>query len=233
MLARLLPKAPFALALAIAFPCVGATVTLVATDSGFYSQAGLHTPANQNYLTGLFGDERRSFFVFDLSSVSGTVNSARLRLYNPQVNQLLGYVSPDPTETLNIYDVAASAAAVTGGTAGVGGFADLGSGTLFGSRSVSAADNGTVVEIILNASAVAALDSSSGLFLFGGALGTLSGAANEYVFGFSTVSFVPDDVRELVLEVTPDQGTLVPEPSTIQVAVLALLARRAAGLGRR
>jgi hypothetical protein len=39
------------------------------------------------------------------------------------------------------------AADITGNTAGVAGFADLGSGTLYGTREVSASDNGIVVEM--------------------------------------------------------------------------------------
>lgn len=226
----------FALVLAVSTSAFSATVTLEAADSGWYRSDGAHAPQNQNYQTGLFeGTERRSFFVFDLSAVSGTVTAATLRLFNPLVSPTLpGYVSPDPSETLEIYDVTIPAALVTGAAAGVGGFSDLGSGTLYGSRAVSAADNGTVVEIVLNASAVAAIDSGSGLFLLGGALSTLSGTESQYVFGFSKVSFVPEDVRQLVLEVREE--TPVPEPSTVgltSLGALALLARRSWRPGRR
>lgn len=219
----------FALVLAASNSALSATVTLDATDSGWYRSDGVHTPQNQNYQTGFFdGTERRSFFVFDLSTVSGTVTAATLRLFNPLVSPTLtGYQSPDPSETLEIYDVTTSAASVTGAAAGVGGFSDFGSGTLYGSKTVSAADNGTVVEIVLNASAVAAIDSGSGLFLLGGALSTLSGTENQYVFGFSTASFAGDDVRQLVLEVREE--TPIPEPSTVGLTVLGALAF----LGRR
>lgn len=206
---------------AIAMLCAGAfnktdaaTVTLDALDSGFYNSAGVHMPNNQTYITGRFGNENRSFLVFDTSSVSGTILGATLRLFNPEVSQFLhGYVSPDATETLNIYDVSTPASDIRGNTAGLAGFADLGSGTLLGTRTVSAADNGTVIEIQLNAAGVAALTSSSGLFVLGGALGSLSGTADQYVFGFSTASFVPDHTRQLVLDVEP-----VPEPATIGLA---------------
>ncbi len=223
-------------ALAATIPAFSATVTLDAVDTGWYRSDGVHTPQNQNYQTGIFDStERRSFFVFDLSAVSGTVAAATLRLYNPLVSPTLpGYVSPDPTETLEIYDVTTSAASVTGSTAGVAGFTDLGSGTLYGTKTVSAADNGTVVEVALNGAAVAALDSSSGLFLFGGVLSTLSGTANQYVFGFSTTSFAGNDVRQLVLEVR--DITPVPEPATTgltALGALALIARLAWRPGRR
>jgi hypothetical protein len=214
----------FALLCMAALTCGGATVTLDALDSGFYFADGRHNPAIENYLTGLFTTEHRSFFVFDLSSVSGTINSATLRLFNPDVSPILpGYVSPDPTETLNIYDVTTPAGDITGNTAGVNGFNDLGSGTLYGTRVVSAADNGTVVEIALTNAAVTDMNSAAGLFLLGGALGTI-GTGNQYVFGFSMTSFVPDKTRQLVLDVTP-----IPEPSTAALmafGALTLLAVR-------
>jgi hypothetical protein len=206
---------------AASLPCHGATVALDAVDSGFYLADGTHNPASENYLTGLFNViGRHSFFVFDLSGVSGTINSAALRLFNPQVSPALpGYVSPDPTETLDIYDVSSSVASITGNTAGVGGFVDLGSGVLYGKRVVSAADNGTVVGILLNSSALTDLNSATGLFLLGGALGTIDGGSDQYVFGFSMSSFVADTTRQLVLEVT--NGT-APEPGTLALLGLGL-----------
>ena len=205
-------------------PCHAAIITLDAIDSGSYQASGLHNPSIENYLTGIFLTEHRSFVLFDLSSIEGAIRSATLRLFNPEVSEFLhGYVSPDPTETLNIYDVTTSPTAITGNTAGVGGFEDLGSGELYGSRVVSAADNGFVVEIILNTAALADLNSAGGLFLFGGGLGTLSGAADQHVFGFSMAGFVSDHTRQLVLDVQS-----VPEPSLLVPMALAML-----GLGWR
>jgi len=217
----------FALLLASAAVCPAASVTVTAVDSGAYSSAGAHTPGNQNYITGTFTTERRSFFAFDLSSVAGTVNSAKLRLFNPEVSAFLhGYSSPDPTETLNIYDVTTPAANIIDSTAGVAGFNDLGSGTLFGTQTVSAADNGFVVEIVLNADAIAALNArGSGLFVFGGALSTISGPGDQHVFGFSMTPFVDTKTRELVLDVTA-----VPEPSTIGLMLAAVALTGAARL---
>ena len=211
-----------------ALPCSSAPITLDALDSGAYTAAGAHDPANENYLTGIFnGGETRSFFLFDLSSISGTIESATLRLFNPEVSQFLhGYVSPDPTETLNVYDVAAPPALLTGGSAGGEGFADLGSGTLYGSTIVSSASNGQLVDITLNAAALAALNAADGQFVLGTALGSLSGGANQYAFGFSMTSFVADHTRQLLLDVAPVAP--VPEPAT-----LALFAAGAATIGIR
>jgi hypothetical protein len=209
---------------AAASPAAAAPVTIEALDSGFYQPNGLHVVGNQNYLTGLFGNEHRSFFLFDLSTVTGTINSATLRLFNPEVSQFLhGYVSPDPTETLNFFDVTTAAASIADGTGGVAAFADLASGTLYGSQIVSAADNGTVIEITLNNLALADLNAATGIFAIGGALGTIDGIAAQYVFGFSMAAFVEDHTRQLVLDVTA-----VPEPPlpVLLVAVTIALSVR-------
>lgn len=83
---------------------------------------------------------------------------------------------------------------------------------------MNAADNGFVVEIALSSAALADLNSATGLFLFGGALGTLSGTADQHVFGFSMAGFVSDHTRQLVLNVES-----VPEPSLLVVTVLGVL----------
>jgi hypothetical protein len=212
---------------AAAKPVAAAPVTIDAVDSGFYFSNGTHNPAIETFLTGLlFGSEHRSFLVFDLSSITGTISAATMRLFNPEVSPFQhGYVSPDPTETLTFYDVTAAAADLTGNTAGVAGFADLGSGTLYGTTTVSAADNGTVIEIALNNAAVGDLNAATGLFAFGGALPSIDGPADQYVFGFSMVDFVADHTRQLVLEIAD-----IPEPSLILLAGIAaagLMVRRA------
>ncbi len=137
-------------------------------------------------------------------------------------------MSPDPTETLNFYDVTTPAADITGNLAGIAGFNDLGSGTLFGTRTVSSADSGQLLSISLNTSAITALNGGTGLFVIGGALGTISGPADQYVFGFSMASFVDNHTRQLVLEVSA-----VPEPSTAGFAAIGIVLIAAATVIRR
>ncbi|WP_162914529.1 PEP-CTERM sorting domain-containing protein [Desertibaculum subflavum] len=200
-----------------------AAIAVDATASGAYNAAGARVGTTENFLTGQLGQTvRRSYLAFDLSGVTGTVTAAKLRLFNPEVSQFLhGYVSPQASETLAFYDVTTLAAAFLDGTAGVAGFADLGTGILFGTRSVSAADNGTVIEIDLNAAALAALNAAAGGdFLLGGALTSIAGIFDQYVFGFTMVDFVADHTRQLVLEVAP---AAVPEPSALLIAGTGLL----------
>jgi hypothetical protein len=217
---RRVVSAVLAVAALSVVPVSAATIQLTASDSGFYDSAGNHTAQNQNYLTGRFdGSERRSFFVFDLASVSGTVTAATLNLYNPDVSPTLkGYVSPDPTESLSVFDVSTPLSTLTLGGVGIAGvFDDLGTGLEVGSVMVSPADNGQTVAIVFNANGLAALNAGlGGTIAFGSAITTLSGSAgNEFVFGFSTVSFAGGDVRRLDL-------TVVPEPTTLALFVLVL-----------
>lgn len=206
---------------ALAAPASAAILSVTASDSGSYSQAGNHTPQNQNYITGRFDTtERRSFFVFDLTGVSGPVTAASLNLFNPDVSPFLkGYVSPDPSETLAVFDVSTPIATLTLGGVGIAGvFDDLGTGAEYGAVVVSSADNGQTVSVVFNALGIDAINAAlGGSIAFGGALTTLGASiAGEHVFGFSTADFAGGDVRRLDL-------TVVPEPSTPALLGLALV----------
>jgi len=196
-------------------------VTIDATDRGHYEDDGDHDSTNTNYIVGEVPSgsvQYHNFFVFDLSSVSGTIISAELRLRNPAG----GFSSTDATETYEIFDVSTSTATLTGGGAGlVAVYADLASGTMYASQVVSAADNGTTIVIPLNAAAISDLNAASGLFAFGGVLTTtVVGGANEFLFGLTGSPSVLADTQ---LVVTTDETAAVPEPSTFVLAALGLL----------
>jgi len=203
-------------------------ITLNATLSGWYDSTGSHVPANDNYFTGTNTFDLHSYFVFDLSTVSGTITGATLRLYNPSADNNIGDGYGGSPSTLTIYDVSTSTATLaafqgTGATGQTGIFTDLGSGTAYGSQGVSSTDNGQFVSVTLNAAALGDLNAGIGNpFAFGGALPPSSG---NYVFAFTGASAgVPTSVNELVLT-TEASGPVVPEPATT-----TLLAFGAAGL---
>ncbi|MFO0798570.1 MAG: S8 family serine peptidase [Gemmataceae bacterium] len=196
------------------------TPALTAADSGWYTQAGFHDPSNTNFLVGLYTfastNEYRDWFLFNVPVLPGPVASARIEIFNPSSPN--GYQSPDATETYTLFDVTTSIASLTGGTAGVAGFADLGSGVSYGSVTVSAASNGTLVVISLNAAGLAAVAAAQGgQFAVGGALTTISGAANQFLFG-GTNSGV---TRQLVIETTAPSDwysvTLAGDQTALQV----------------
>jgi hypothetical protein len=188
-----------------------ASITLNATDTGQYTDAGFHDPTNPNYLAGQITGFAtfRNWATFDLSTLAGqTITGASLALYNP----LPGYSSPDATETYTLFDVSTDIATLqAGGSGKTSIYTDLGDGTIYGTRSVSAADNDTVVVTLFNAAGVGALNlATGGSFAVGGAVTTLSGSGSQYLFGNSG-----SGVRELRLELADNSVTAVPEPTSL------------------
>jgi PKD domain/RTX calcium-binding nonapeptide repeat (4 copies) len=172
------------------------TLTLNATDSGWWDSTGFHSSTNKNYVAGQNTPSQlaRDYFVFNLAGVSQTITGAQVRLTNPAG----GYVSPDPTETYAVFDVSTPLGALqASGSGQLGIYNDLGTGTNFATRTFSAADNGQLVAIPLNASGVAALDAArGGSVAVGGALTSIAGTATQFVFAFTGA---PSDVKQLVL----------------------------------
>jgi PEP-CTERM motif-containing protein len=204
-----------------------ATIVIPATTSGWYTESSSSGQSNENYLVGMRGGEYRNFFVFDLTSLlNEAVVSATLRLWNPIADppdQIYdGYESVDPTETYEVVEVTTPAATLLLGALAAPVYQDLGDGTAYASRVFSAADNGTNVDIALNAAAVAAIDSAVGLYALGGHLTTLGNSPFdlETVFGGTSDT----SLRELVIETAP-----VPEPASgalVAIGVIAMAARR-------
>jgi hypothetical protein len=170
-------------------------VNIDATDHGWYNSKGEHTPTNVNYYAGdtLSGRDVHNFFVFDLSGVTQQITAAKLALTLPSAG---GYNSQDPSETFELHDVTSSISNLVAGTGGVDAYSDLGAGTVYGSRTITPADSGSVVEITLNSSAVAALDAAPGLFALGGSLTSLDPATNhEFIFGNTHLGVVVTQLR--------------------------------------
>jgi len=201
-----------------------ATLTLDAVSRGAYRSdtgafgTGFAGTSDGNYLTGLHQlggpAEYRSFFIFDLSTVTDTIVAATFEV------TLVGMFSDTGSETVALYDIA-DPVSIGNNTAGAAGFADLGSGTTYASRTFTLADPAhSLIPIGLNAAAVADMNAATSLFGFGGALTSIApGVYDQTVFWFS--DFYP--VR-LTVETQPASAP-VPEPSS-----LLLLCSGAAGL---
>src|SRR5262245_29463868 len=167
-----------------AVPALATTITISAIDSGTYTSSGFHLATNKNYTTGISGGtEVRSYFVFNLPSFSEPILSATLELSNPPN----GYTSPDAFEIFQLNDVLTPISLLEATSFGATEvFNDLGSGVTYGTRGVSVTDNGTLVTMTLNASAISAITAAGGgTWALGGALTTLGGATNEFMFGFT------------------------------------------------
>jgi hypothetical protein len=187
---------------------------LLAFGQGWIRQdgAGNGSFASNNFIAGNCGandcgiGEFRNFFRFDVSSISGPISSAVLKLNTSNVQ-------PEQAATVG-YSISSTSSLT---------FADLGTGTLFGSRNYTNADDFTVQSIALNGAGLAALLAGGTDFIISGRVTspTLFGPseANQFVFGSSFGG------AELVVT------TGVPEPSTwammlIGFAGLAFATRR-------
>jgi len=206
-----------------------ATITLDATSRGWFTSGGLGIggTAGSNYLAGEYEtQEYRNYFTFDLSGVTDLIVSASLRITAGT------YRSPDASETFALFDVSTPFASLTDGTGGVAAFTDLGSGTSYGSRAFTASDPYDIpVTFALNGAALTNLQAAVGaLFGMGGAITTISGSADQLVFGGT--GFNGGAPVQLALETAPappPPPPAVPEPATLTLlgtGLITLTARR-------
>lgn len=201
---------------------INVPVSVQGMFSSFGQNNGAMGAGPGNFLTGQSVTQNgsyssHSYFLFDLSALSSNVSSATLVITVPYSS----YISSDPSETFQLYDVSSTSFAALQNqntTWNFGVYDDLASGTKYGSRVFTAADNHTTITIDLNADAIAAINASKGsLFAIGGALTTL-GSATEQLFGFTNYA------TNTTLQLT---SAPVPEPATAMLLAAApLLLRR-------
>lgn len=190
-------------------PAAAATFVLNAQDSGWYDDGGSYFMTNKNYLAGWRATEYRNYFVFDLTPLPPlpTITSVVLRLEQPAS----GYASPDATETFELVDVITPVPVLeANGIMALTTYQDLGEGTVYGSLAISGATNGTLVDIPLDPSRVAAVQGAVGLFAIGGHVTTLvSGFDVETTWGFTGET----SVRQLIVT-TADPSTTTTSSTT-------------------
>jgi len=167
-----------------------------ATERGWWDETGDHTSSNDNTYTGFDGIEvLNSYFIFDLSGITGDMTGARLKL------ELQNYYGIDPSETFSVYDVSTDAATLeASGTGQTAIFDDLQTGNVYGTFEVTSGDVGTIIEIPLSASAVSDINTAAGgTFAVGIHMETHSGGIVLEAVRFSAAS----EARTHQLVVTP------------------------------
>lgn len=128
---------------------------------GWYNASGGHTTVNDNTITGLNNVNYNSYFVFNLNFTANTVQSVTFEVEKES------YSSSDATETISIWDVTTAPSTLEANapnaTAGIQVHNDLGSGTTYGTGTVtSAAAAGSIISVPLNAAAATAVKAGLG-----------------------------------------------------------------------
>lgn len=165
----------------------GGSVTLTTIDRGWYEIGDTTLLNNTNYATGTDGGEiiANDYFTFDLTGIADPIVDATLLLYNPiaGVDPNNGYISPNPFETLRLFDVSSNLDAMINDQPVAGAFLDFATGALYGTRVVSATDNGQIISISLSAAALNDLNvarlASDPRWAVGGTINDLGAAAPE------------------------------------------------------
>lgn len=200
---------------------LAASLTFDTTRFGIYESFGQfsHTPntVQPRYDVGSsFSDAtttvlQRNYFVFDLAGVTGTVTGATLTIFSPSAP-----TNTNLSDTLAIFDVTTPVNTLIGNAAGAGAyaseFADLGTGTQYGSvlLNPSTIQAGTQINIPL-ANALSNINAQKGgLFAVGGTINPLNLIAGGGPYYLGGGTFAP--FAQLNLQTN---GTSVPEPTSI------------------
>jgi len=162
-----------------------------ASSTGFYRNAVDNTLDSGGVAPTMFiawnpaggSSEFRDFAVFDLSSILAgqIITAAELRIGM----DAFGYNSPNTTETVEWVQVTTAISTLTSPGYKEAVWTDLGDGSVYGTRTVSAADNGTTLVTTLNSTAISALNAAiGGSFAIGGHLTSIdmTGPTQESVF---------------------------------------------------
>ncbi len=197
-----------------AFACLAvtaaeaATVTIDSFDTGYYQNGG-GTPSNNNIIED---STRNNYFAFDLSGVSGAVTGATLTIFGGNGS----YSTARSSVLFTVYDVSTEIGALTTRAGGTAAFADLGSGTAYGSATIATPLSfGAMPEVVVDlAGGLADINASLGaLFALGGG-SDLTG--ND---GFLWISSnLATSAARLTLEVT----TPVPLPASLPLLLASV-----------
>ncbi|SDW40123.1 VPLPA-CTERM protein sorting domain-containing protein [Albimonas donghaensis] len=184
--------APLLLAPVLLMPAAAPALDVTSYDNGQVQNDGVSSATNTNIMTGRNGSvERRSYFLFDLGGISGTVTGASLSFAagSAAAPDTGLYWSFDSSEILTAFQVDTAPDTLETAPGSVAIFNDLGSGDVFGSGATSSGYNTDMnaFSFALNGTALADIEAAlGGEFALGGALSDLSGQAFESIFASSS-----------------------------------------------
>ena len=227
--------------LTLAFPMRAVTISPTArgasapdgggdfTDMGSYF-AGMttnaYTPAPGPYPGG--NDPWRDWFEFAIPDLTGSLVGASLALYQPPVPcpDCLGGFAPadysDPSETHTFLVYGLGAGPFYFGPNDSPSFANIGAGTYYGSVTLNAGTDGTTVDISLNASALADIESAQGGVLYLGGVDsaeTLPSSTN-WIGDWNATSGA--DASQLDLDIAPEPASWLMMLGALGLAVPAM-----------
>ncbi len=212
-------------AVVVALPMAGAAATVVPSyENGWVLSNGRASDANTNTYTGITSSrEYRSYYLFDISSFAGeTVETAKLIFRGGNGN----FVSNGTSTTATIYDVSQSSIPMLdNATSGPSGFADLGSGSSYGTITASGSTTSfsmPELSVELNAAGIADLNAAitSGADSFGFGAAVTSSTGTRAILWSSSSGL---SAASLEIEVAPE---VVPLPASV-----LMLGAGIAGLG--
>ena len=140
-------------------------MTFNAIERGWFAESGAHSAKLRNTSVGMAGNlgVLRAFLVFDLAALEASMSVGKATLHI----ELEAFLSPDAQETFVASSVGVPARAATmtyrpGSVTGKTIFEALGSGVEYGRATVTSNDVGRVIEIPLDAQALADMEASAG-----------------------------------------------------------------------
>jgi hypothetical protein len=178
-------------------------VVLDAYDRGHYSEF-FHVPHNTNYITGDASNDNRSFFIFDLSGIEGTVVAAEFRM------KVASTITSDPFETFALHDITTPIPSVLDGTAGMAAFDDFADGAFYGSVDLDPDLDDATYTIELTVDALKSIGRADGLWGMGGDITTLDAdfSTNEGISVSNEFSADPASTQLILTIEIPAPGAL-------------------------
>jgi len=197
---------------------------------GFYQSTGV-VSQNNNYLIGnSSGTVYRNYFVFTIPAAPGPGQGVIAATLST------GAFTVTNNFTVTLYDFTGSESdlAARSGTAGVEGvqrFNDLGTGTVFGSRSFSSTETNSTVTYGLNAAALADINMNLGSSFAMGGASNAEAMEGAFAYGSSQADFAFNGDVQLIL--TFGDLNLVPLPAGVFMGLGGLVCAGLVGVVRR